>query len=151
MTKFLVDTNPELDMLCDVVSFLRRDRGTATGPGSDLSTFCLLTCLVGTTLTGSDGDPGDWSRRILFRLRVLEGAGVVSTPAVAAAAAGEPAASLAAERVILEDIRTSSILSSSQNPLKWKRMTKVTAVGERCKSTSEVAARGAQIRHRYAE
>ena len=86
--------------------------------GSVSSTFGFLARLEGTVRTDSGGESGLCPRADALRFRRLEGACKVpetelevAAAAAAAAAVKVSAASLAAERVTLEDMRTSSVLS----------------------------------------
>ena len=107
-------------MVASGFTLLRRDRGAVTEGGSDSSIFGFFVRLEVASFNGSGaisvlGSPID-----TLRFSVDEGVGVVLGRVVAAtavaAAAEESAASLAAERVTLEDMRTSSVLSRKLCP-----------------------------------
>ena len=67
--------------------------------------------LEGASFTGSGAISRVGSPIDAFRFNEVEAVGVVPGRVVEAVAAEEPAASLAAERVTLEDMRTNSVLS----------------------------------------
>ena len=124
---------------------LRRDLGAGTDEGSDSSIFGFFVRLEGASFTGSAAISGLAPPTDALRFNDVEGVGVVlgrvlEAAAAAAVAAEESAASLAAERVTLEDMRTSSVLSRRLCPF-GQKLARVVEVGDGCKS-NEVAARG---------
>lgn len=114
------------------LAFLRRDRaarGGAGGADSGSSILGLFARLEGAVRTGSGGDSGLVTRAEALRFKEAGGGWLAPDTllevAVAVAAAAElSAASLAAERVTLEDMRTSSVLSGRQCPSAWTNVDK---------------------------
>ena len=124
---FARETDPAFDIVVSCWVFLRRDRGAGcggAGMGGASSTFSFFARLDGTVRAGSGDESGLFSRPTALRFKMLEGLGtdpeteveVAVAVAAAAAVVKVSAASLAAERVTLEDMRTSSVLSGRQRP-----------------------------------
>ena len=102
---FRGNTNPGADMVGSCLSGLRRERGTnAASSGAGCSTFVRFDLLDGPALAGSGGS-GLSSPEATLRFRDTGSKGVVELGCGTAAAADGSAASLAAERVTLEDMR----------------------------------------------
>jgi hypothetical protein len=125
-------------MMAGALADLRRDRGAEGGAeggtGSVSSIFGFFARLDGGTLDDSAGVPGLGSGIEALRFRDFEVTGVglvgsVEAAGVVAGAVDVSAASLAAERVTLKDIRTSSILSCRHRPSVEKWLTRMAEVG----------------------